>query len=493
MSEASALFLLGVILLSVFIGAQEEQAEEILPSQDGYYLDTLNEVAQAAGTDTLECPSSNVITTRYKCNVGGKWIDCTRRHCCKDYTFIGGRCISKKEDPCKMGLCEQNCAIYLQRVICTCFEGYKFNAENQKKGIKPVCVDVNECLDRNGDCEHRCVNEIGGYRCACEDGSVLRADNRTCERRTPERRITQGSGDKGGGRMEETPLGRTMAGHSNRCYANCDTVVRLHEKLQDLQNKVKAMSMAIELSSYASGPPGPVGPPGPPGPTGPRGFPGPEQPSSLPQFYNDYTYTIQDTFVPLKNKDNAQCVCKRGAQGDTGPTGPQGPKGEQGERGLRGPKGDRGSFDFLLLMLADMRHDIVHLQNRVFQGEKPPKFDFESALSKKKLKHKHLILQKHKTLEGFVSPPATVKATFVGADSSNSHPKRKNLGNKGKTYHPPHVDKIAETTTYKPITLAIHDDDIEEFKDIDISKIADEFDNYDDFSGESPMAYEDYF
>jgi hypothetical protein len=88
--------------------------------------------------------------------------------------------------------------------------------------------------------------------------------------------------------------------------------------------------------------------------------------------------------VPLPGDESAQCRCKRGAQvsyllqkfnfhvctllsqGEPGAGGPQGPKGEPGERGLRGPKGERGSFDFLLLLLADVRHDIVHLQNRVY-------------------------------------------------------------------------------------------------------------------------------
>lgn len=58
-------------------------------------------------------------------------------------------------------------------------------------------------------------------------------------------------------------------------------------------------------------------------------------------------------------------------QGEQGPPGATGPKGEQGQRGPRGPKGDKGSFDFLLLLLADVRHDIVHLQERVYtNGEK---------------------------------------------------------------------------------------------------------------------------
>nr|CAI5847422.1 unnamed protein product [Callosobruchus analis] len=65
--------------------------QNILPTEDGYYLDTLNEAAFTDGPETLVCPSANIITTKYKCNLRGKWVDCTRRHCCKDYTFIAGR------------------------------------------------------------------------------------------------------------------------------------------------------------------------------------------------------------------------------------------------------------------------------------------------------------------------------------------------------------------------------------------------------------------
>ena len=79
---------------------------------------------------------------------------------------------------------------------------------------------MNECLDRNGDCEHECVNESGGYRCSCRPGYVLRPDNRTCE-------------------PADAVSGAEAAGHANRCYANCDTVVRLHDKLKSLQEKVR--------------------------------------------------------------------------------------------------------------------------------------------------------------------------------------------------------------------------------------------------------------
>ena len=59
-----------------------------------------------------------------------------------------------------------------------------------------------------------------------------------------------------------------------------------------------------------------------------------------------------------KRKKKHFCRCRRG------PVGPPGAAGATGERGLRGPQGSRGlkgepgSFDFLMLMVADIRHDI---------------------------------------------------------------------------------------------------------------------------------------
>ncbi|KAJ8978199.1 hypothetical protein NQ317_013145 [Molorchus minor] len=431
---------LGALFLSLvlcFSATYENTTEEVQLTHDGYYLDALNDAAFGDSSQTLECPSSNVITTRYKCNVKGKWVDCTRRHCCKDYIFVAGRCISKEQDPCSLGLCEQRCTIYLQRIICTCFHGYKFNPENQKRGIKPICVDVNECLDRSGDCEHKCINEIGSHRCTCNPGYKLRGDNRTCELLSAQ----------GGSKL--------AAAHVDRCYANCDSLVRLNDKLTSLQEKQSDCQVLPPVLQVLQGPPGPPGPPGS------RGFPGPDFSSNTLSSPNtDYKYSMLDAFVSLPGDENTQCRCKRGAQGDVGAPGPQGPKGEQGERGVRGPKGERGSFDFLLLLLADVRHDIVHLQNKVFvNGEKPPKFDFETALQKKRIKQKHRFLQQQKILQGFINPSVETK----NADETT-------------------------TTTVPQITTT--SEDIEEFRDYDFKISEDTLENYDDFSG--GMAYEDY-
>ena len=44
--------------------------------------------------------------------------------------------------------------------------------------------------------------------------------------------------------------------------------------------------------------------------------------------------------------------------------GSEGRRGPKGEPGSSGEKGDPGSFDFLMLMVADLRHDLEQLKSR---------------------------------------------------------------------------------------------------------------------------------
>ncbi|XP_048473002.1 collagen and calcium-binding EGF domain-containing protein 1-like [Rhincodon typus] len=93
---------------------------------------------------------------------------------------------------------------------------------------------------------------------------------------------------------------------------------------------------------------GPMGPPGASGAHGPRGDMGPMGPiPDLSHFKRG----------------------RRGPVGAPGTPGKNGLKGERGHPGPRGQPGPPGSFDFLLLMMADIRHDIVELQEQVF-GER---------------------------------------------------------------------------------------------------------------------------
>lgn len=51
-------------------------------------------------------------------------------------------------------------------------------------GNKPIngthCEDLNECEINNGGCEQYCYNEVGGYRCGCDEGYRCAGDKHAC-------------------------------------------------------------------------------------------------------------------------------------------------------------------------------------------------------------------------------------------------------------------------------------------------------------------------
>ncbi|ROT72491.1 hypothetical protein C7M84_009125, partial [Penaeus vannamei] len=369
-------------------------------------------------SDTLECPSANVITTRYKCQVKDKWVDCFRRHCCQGYNFVAGRCLPDSMDPCSQNFCEQKCSVFFGRVICTCFSGYRFSPENHKRGIKPVCLDVDECVGQNGNCEHICINEPGTFRCACREGYRLRGDNSTCELASEGGAVPTPDQWRG-----PTPAGSAHIQSSDsalQCSASCSSVGSLEHKIRNLEERIVALSTAVRLYSFAAGPPGPEGPPGPPGSVGPRGFPGPAgQPgapgpkgdmgpkwsgpppapptpaspkagptAATPEEAADDPFSENDlpldswTVVKHRGGKKQFCRCRRGAVGPPGAQGKTGPRGLRGLRGPEGKKGEPGSFDFLLLMIADVKHDIQKLQQKVFTEEEMPEpYDLAGAIT----------------------------------------------------------------------------------------------------------------
>lgn len=73
---------------------------------------------------------------------------------------------------------------------------------------------------------------MGSYRCTCREGFKLRGDNRTCERQ-----------------HENVDDTTAQAAHRDRCYASCDTVHRLHDKLKVLQEKVTSL-LKLKKSSF---------------------------------------------------------------------------------------------------------------------------------------------------------------------------------------------------------------------------------------------------
>ena len=69
-----------------------------------------------------------------------------------------------------------------------------------------------------------------------------------------------------------------------------------------------------------------------------------------------------------------------------------GPRGPKGELGPQGTKGEAGSFDFFMLMMADLRHDLEQLQSRVYPGRERslPRYNMQQHMAwEQKMKEKH--------------------------------------------------------------------------------------------------------
>jgi len=43
-----------------------------------------------------------------------------------------------------------------------------------------VIIDINECENEKGGCEHSCQNADGTYQCSCDNGYTLNDDKHSC-------------------------------------------------------------------------------------------------------------------------------------------------------------------------------------------------------------------------------------------------------------------------------------------------------------------------
>lgn len=52
------------------------------------------------------------------------------------------------------------------------------------KNDKKLCIDLNECIIKNGGCDYVCVNSVGSYNCKCNWGwlvyGIICVDNDEC-------------------------------------------------------------------------------------------------------------------------------------------------------------------------------------------------------------------------------------------------------------------------------------------------------------------------
>ncbi|XP_027724946.1 collagen and calcium-binding EGF domain-containing protein 1 [Vombatus ursinus] len=312
-------------------------------------------------SDREVCSENKIATTKYPClKSTGELTTCFRKKCCKGYKFVLGQCIPEDYDVCSEAPCEQQCTDNFGRVLCTCYPGYRYDRERHRNKVKPYCLDIDECATSNETlCSQICINTLGSYRCECREGYIREEDGKTCTK-----------GDKGHDEKVENVL------KAGTCCATCkefhqmkQMVLQLKQKIALLPNNAADLGKHITVdkllasNTYLPGPPGQPGgqgPPGSPGPKGSPGFPGVPGPPGQPG--------PRGSMGPIGPSPDLSHI-KQGRRGPVGPPGAPGRDGSKGERGAPGPKGSPGppgSFDFLLLMMADVRNDIAELQEKVF-------------------------------------------------------------------------------------------------------------------------------
>ncbi|XP_069758716.1 collagen and calcium-binding EGF domain-containing protein 1-like isoform X2 [Narcine bancroftii] len=255
---------------------------------------------------------------------------------------------------CVASHCEQQCTDNFGRVVCTCYPGYRFDRERHRNRQTPYCLDIDECSVHNSTlCDHKCINTRGSYTCECQEGFYLSVDGKSCLRDF----------------NDSSAIKSEYLMNAGACSVTCEefqqmkqTLVQLKQRLllTTLDNSSEKLQLLkkcadrLQCLPHMMGRPGSPGPPGPPGNPGARGLMGQVGAPGVPG--------------------------PPGPRGDMGPMGPtpdlpsikrgrRGPVGSPGTPGKNGMKGPPGSFDFLLLLMADIRHDIIELQERIF-GER---------------------------------------------------------------------------------------------------------------------------
>lgn len=117
-------------------------------------------------------------------------------------------------------------------------------------------ADIDECDEDNGSCEQECVNTPGSFQCRCAGGFQLREDGRTCQ---PDSETTAAASVVESNSTLSQSISDPGQNETTRCQASCDHVSKMELKMKRLEEKIVAMSTAIKLYSFASGPPGPEG------------------------------------------------------------------------------------------------------------------------------------------------------------------------------------------------------------------------------------------
>lgn len=150
-------------------------------------------------------PGHEYLEANYECSPGFYMASSARRMLCKGREWLGElpRCKIRRDNwgPCASASCDQLCKEIDDKALCSCYEGFRSDGDkcNGKISFKYMytCVimellfiysicyffifkDVNECNVANGNCEYKCINSPGSYRCECPIGLRLREDRTSC-------------------------------------------------------------------------------------------------------------------------------------------------------------------------------------------------------------------------------------------------------------------------------------------------------------------------
>ena len=126
-----------------------------------------------------------------KCPQGVFWLDKEKEKCLPynefncDEGFIKnlttGLCemenyCLKEKFPCPYRM---RCQNLMGSKECVCRPGYLWDSEKKR------CIDIHECINKHGLCNHKCLDDSGPMSCLCYPGYVLEEDKKTCAEEDP--------------------------------------------------------------------------------------------------------------------------------------------------------------------------------------------------------------------------------------------------------------------------------------------------------------------
>ncbi|CAD5125803.1 DgyrCDS14009 [Dimorphilus gyrociliatus] len=98
-----------------------------------------------------------------------------------------GTCVDIDECLTSNGDCERHCINTFGSYECSCGLGYKTDPVDQRR-----CIEINEC-EYDNECDQICTKKIGFYSCSCRIGFRLDSDGKSCEPLNPCTSLTCGA------------------------------------------------------------------------------------------------------------------------------------------------------------------------------------------------------------------------------------------------------------------------------------------------------------